>query len=51
MINNSLENKHLKDLKQNFKTYGYPKKVVEIGIQKVLKIPEMELRQPKKNLK
>ena len=46
--NNSLKNKHLRDLKENFRTYGYSKKVFEIGIQKALKIPQTELRQPKK---
>ena len=35
---NSLKNKHLRELKENFRTYGYPEKVVEIGIQKALKI-------------
>ena len=45
--NNSLKNKHLRELKKNFRTYGYPEKVVEIGIQKALKIPQTELRQPK----
>ena len=32
--NSSLRNKHLRDLKENFRTYGYPEKCVEIGIQK-----------------
>ena len=45
--NNSLKNKHLRELKKNFRTYGYPEKVVEIGIQKALKISQTELRQPK----
>ena len=45
---NSLKNKHRRDLKENFRTYSYPKKVVEIGIQKALKIPQTELHQPKK---
>ena len=44
---NSLKNKHLRELKKNFRTYGYPEKVVEIGIQKGLKIPQTELRQLK----
>ena len=35
--NNSLNKKHLRELKENFRSYGYPKKVVEIGIQKALK--------------
>ena len=39
--------KHLKELKENFRTYGYPKKVVEIRIQKTLKIPQTKLRQAK----
>ena len=30
--NNSLKNKHLRELKENFRTYSYPKKVVETGI-------------------
>ena len=46
--NNSVKNTHLRDLKENFRIYGYPKKVVEIGIQKALKIPQTKLRQPKK---
>ena len=45
--NNSLKNKHLRELKKNFRTYGCPKKVVEIGIQKALNIRQAELRQPK----
>ena len=45
--NNSLRNKHSRELKENFRTYGYPEKVVETGIQKALKIPQTELRQPK----
>ena len=45
--NNSLKNKYLRELKKNYRTYGYPEKVVEIGIQKALKIPQTELRQPK----
>ena len=36
--NNSLKNKHLRELKKNFRTYVCPEKVVEIGIQKALKI-------------
>ena len=40
---NSLKNKHLRELKENFRTYGYPGKVVEIGIQKALKIPQTKL--------
>ena len=44
---NSRRNEHLRELKVNFKTFGYPEKVVEIGIQKALKIPQMKLRQPK----
>ena len=30
--NNSLKKKHLRELKKSFRTYGYPGKVVEIGI-------------------
>ena len=41
--NNSLKSKHLRELKENFRTYVYPKNVVEIGIQKALKIPQTEL--------
>ena len=33
--------------KENFRTYGYPEKVVKIGIQKALKIPQTELIQTK----
>ena len=49
--NNSLKNKHLRKLKKNFRTYGYPGKVVEIRIQKALKNPQTELRQLLKQLK
>ena len=45
--NNSLKNKHLKELKENFRIYGYPEKVVEIGVLKALKIPQTELRETK----
>ena len=44
--NNPLKSKHLRDLKENFRTYGYPEKVVEIGIQRAFL--KTELRQPKK---
>ena len=45
--NYSLKNKRLRELKKNFRTYGYPEKVVEIGTQKALKILQTELSQPK----
>ena len=46
--NNSFKkNKHLRELKENFRICGYPEKVVEIGIQKALKIYQTELRQAK----
>ena len=45
--NNSLKAKHLIELKEKFRIYGYPEKVVEIGIQKPLRIPQTELSQPK----
>ena len=46
--NNSFKkNKHLRELKENFRIYGYPEKVVEIGIQKASKIYQTELRQAK----
>ena len=45
--NNSLKNKHLRKLKENFRTLDYPEKVVEIGIQKALKIPQTKLCQLK----
>ena len=45
--NNSLRSKHLRGLKENFRSYGYPEKVVEIGMQNTLKIPQTELSQPK----
>ena len=45
--NNSLKNKHLKELNENFRIYGYPEKVVEIGILKALTIPLTELSQLK----
>ena len=47
-VNNSVKNKHLKKLKENFRTYGHPEKIVEIGILKALKISQpTQLRQPK----
>ena len=45
--NSSVKNIHLSELKQDFRTYGYPEKFVGIGIQKALKIPQTELCQPK----
>ena len=38
--NNSVKNKHLRELKENFRTYGYPEKVVETRIQKAFKISQ-----------
>ena len=35
--NKSLKNKHLRELKKNFRAYGYPEKVVEIGKPKSIK--------------
>ena len=40
---NSMEDKHLNELKSNFKTYGYAAKIVEIKIQKALKIQQIIL--------
>ena len=37
VVNNAVKNKHLRQLKDNFRTYGYPEKIVEIGIQKSIK--------------
>ena len=34
----SLENKHVQEPNKNFRTYGYPEKVVESGIQEALKV-------------
>ena len=45
--NNSLRSKHLRGLKENFRSYGYPEKVVEIRMQNTLKILQTELSQPK----
>ena len=45
--NNSLKNKHLRELKENFAAYGYFEKVDETRMQKPLKICQTELRQPK----
>ena len=45
--NNSLNKKHLRELKENFRSYGYPKKVVEIGIQKALNPNYANLKQLK----
>ena len=38
--NNFIRNKHLNGLKINLKTYGYPEKIVEIGILKTFKIQQ-----------
>ena len=45
--NNSVKNKHLRELKECFGIYGCPEKVVKIGTPKALKIPQTELRQRK----
>ena len=37
--NSSIKNNNLRELKENFRTYGYPEKIAETGIQKALKIP------------
>ena len=54
-VNNSVKNKHLKQLKENFRTYGHPEKIVEIGILKALKISQptqlRNLKQLKKKRK
>ena len=54
-VNNSVKNKHLKQLKENFGTYGHPEKIVEIGILKALKISQptqlRNLKQLKKKSK
>ena len=42
-----LYQQHLNELKRNFKTYGYPEKILEIGIQKPLNIPQTILLQSK----
>ena len=42
---NSLKSKHLRELKKNFRTYGYSEKVIENRIQKALKIPQTKLHQ------
>ena len=48
IVNNAVKNKYIRDLKENFRTYGHPEKIAEIGIQKALKIPQpTALRQPK----
>ena len=47
VANNSLKNKHLRELKENFATYGYFEKVDETRMQKPLKISQTELHQPK----
>ena len=44
---NSLKKKHLRERKEYFRSYGYPENVLEIGVQKTLKIPQTELQQPK----
>lgn len=42
--NNSIKSKHLRELKENFNTYDYCGKNVEIGIQKAEKITQTELK-------
>ena len=49
--NNYLKNRHLRELKENIRTYGYPKNIDEIGIQKALIIPQTELYVSLKKLK
>ena len=45
--NNSGKKGHLKELKENLRTYSYPEKIVKIRIQKELKIRQTELCLPK----
>ena len=48
IVNNAVKNKYIRGLKENFRTYGHPEKIAEIGIQKALKIPQpTPLHQPK----
>ena len=44
--NNYFKNRHLRE---HVRTYGYPEKTNEIGMQRALKILQMELCQPKTN--
>ena len=44
--NNSLKNKHLRGLKESFRTYSYSEKKFEFSIQRALKILQTELSQP-----
>ena len=37
--NNNSQKHNLRKLKENFRNNSYPEKVVEVGIQKALKIP------------
>ena len=45
--NNYVKNKSLRQLKENFRTYHYFEKNVEIRMQKALKIPQTRICQPK----
>ena len=47
--NNYLKNRHLKELKENVRTYGYPEKTNDFELQRDLTIPQKELSQPKAN--
>ena len=44
--NNSLKSKHLRGLKESFRTYSYSEKKFEFSIQRALKILQTELSQP-----
>lgn len=47
IVYNNVKNRQLRELKEYFRTCGYPEKIVEIGMQKAFQIPQKELGQPK----
>ena len=44
--NNSVKKRHLKRLKENLRTYGYPEKLLKLEYKKTLQIPQKELDRP-----
>ena len=46
---NSVKNRHLRELKENFKNCGFAESLMKLEYKKTLKIPQTELCQPKRN--
>ena len=49
--NNTEKLKNLENLKSNLSKYHYPNSLIKQGFQKVLSIPQKDLRKPKKTVK